>query len=401
MNIVVFNNGVVHAKSRTLSFSNYFDTVHYIDLAGVDDPKYFDGSNIIYYKPFPGKRNLLSDFKMIELLKNLKPDVIVSHYAAGSGTYNSISYGKCPVSVIAMGHDVLYDKGDGHKPNYEKFLTRYALKKTDYISAKSSILKKRLLSYGVRSKIDVNYWGTDFNTFRSVPKEKAKLELGLSDIRSILLSPRAIEPRLNILLIVEAFNEIKNQFPGLHLIIVGRALESYKKTVVEFIEKNNLNDRVKIFDQCSAERLNLLYNAADVVVSMGSSEGFPNSVLEAMACKRPVLIGKIDQIYDLLDSDNSVICAIEKTDITNSLKKIFNNLDYYDKTITEAAFKTVSNFGNLQTNGQNYAVELKQVITNYRNLPGYIKVINTIRKKTFGIVYLLIMIFRKTIFIKK
>ena len=41
------------------------------------------------------------------------------------------------------------------------------------------------------------------------------------------------------------------------------------------------------------------YNAADVVVSMARTEGFPNTVLEVMCCRRPLVVGRI--VLALLD----------------------------------------------------------------------------------------------------
>ena len=365
-------------------------------MAGVDNPNDFQGTNIIYHSPFPGKKNLLTDFKMINLLDTIKPDGIISHFASGTGFFNSISYGKCPVSVIAMGHDVLYDKGDGYTPNYWKFLIRQALKNTDLISAKSNVLKDRIISYGVQGQIEVNYWGADFNIFKPVDKEEAKKELGISNIKSILLSPRAIEPRLNILLIVEAFNEIKNIYPDLTLLLVGRAEERYKNKICDYIENNDLQKRVRIFEQCSSDKLNLFYNVADVVVSMGSSEGFPNSVLEVMACKIPFIIGEIDQIKELLtDNFNSSFSQIDKYALVKTLIKVFNEAQEKKQKLIEEAYNTVSTFGNINENGRNFVAKFKELIYENKKKAIMPKVIRLTRSKIFEFFYFLIMIFRK------
>ena len=58
------------------------------------------------------------------------------------------------------------------------------------------------------------------------------------------------------------------------------------------------------------------YRASDMVLSMARSEGFPNTVIEVMACKIPVIIGWLEQVGVLLENGhNSIICDISANDI--------------------------------------------------------------------------------------
>jgi glycosyltransferase involved in cell wall biosynthesis len=363
MKILVFNNGVVHAKLRTLSFSNYFDTVYYIDIKGIDSFEDFKNTNIQYINPFPDKRYKFADFKIQRLIKHLKPDGIVCHYASGVGLYNAIMYGKCTVAAIAMGHDVLYDKGDGYIQGYQKFLTRASLHMCDYISAKSLAIKIRLEEYGVKASIKINYWGTNIITSFQEDKLKSREILRLNKNDKILLCPRAIEPRLNILLLLESFIDVLEKLPDLKLIIIGRSFKEYRIKVNQFILNNKLSSRIYIIDECKYEILSHYYNASDAVISVASSDGFPNCLLEAMSFRRPVIAGNIPQIKELLiNGENAKICDLNRNSIAEAIYEVFNQVQYHENFIALNAYNLVTRVGDIKINGLNFAHDFIKII---------------------------------------
>lgn len=363
MNIAVFNAGVVHAKLRTISFSPYFKKVYYIDISGIDQPSDFLNTNIQYVDPFPDRVLKFGDFKLQRLINQIKPDGIVCHFASGIGLFNSILYGKCPVAAIAMGHDVLYDKGDGKIPGYQKYLIRSSLRECDYISAKSIVIRQRLIEYGVKAPISINYWGTDINALSLDYKHSAREFLGLLQNDQILLCPRAVEPRLNINLLVEAFHDVKDEFPNLKLIIIGRSLKEYRQKIEQYIQMNNLSSQVSIRDECMPHLLRYFYNASDAVISVAKSDGFPNCILEAMAYKKPVIVGAIEQVRELLiNKKNSRLCEIDRGNIAEAIRDVFNHLEYYKNNVVSEAFDTVLNFGDIKKNGALFANEFIEII---------------------------------------
>lgn len=360
MKICVISPGVVHAVPRTIAIADQFDEIHYIDMVGNADRNTLESRGIIYHASEKIDKPIICSRELQRLLKKIKPDAIVCHFSAGDHFFSAIAYGRCPVAAIAMGHDVLYDEGDSFVPYFVRLLIRMALQRSLYISAKSELLAERIKNYGVRSPVSVNYWGADLDRFHPGERNIAWRKLGLDENKTIILSPRALEPRLNIHLIVEAFHEVLTKYDNASLVILGRASPDYKKQIEETIVRLNLKNRVRLLNEVSQDALLPYYQASDVVVSMGRSEGFPNTLLEVMACKVPVVVGRIAQIEELLEHDrNAWICEIEPRAIAAAILDVLDDREKRQR-ISNSAYMTAKEYADIKKNGITFSNNLKR-----------------------------------------
>lgn len=361
MKICVISPGVVHAVPRTVAIADQFDEVHFIDMAGNADSSKLVSKGVVYHSAREVGKAIKNNRDLQRLFREISPDVIVCHYASGDHFFNAIAYGKCPVAVIAMGHDVFYDAGDMVVPPFARLLTRMALRRSLYISAKSELLGKRIKSYGVHTQVDVNYWGADLDRFSPGDRLEARRKLGLDENAIIILSSRAIEPRLNIHLIVEAFYTVLQRHKRASLVILGRSSPDYKRQVEETVGRLNLKDHVHILGDVSQDSLLQYYQASDVVISVAQSEGFPNTALEVMACKVPIVIGNIPHIDELLEKNrNAWICEKEPGAIATAVLDILGDEENRLR-ISEAAYATAKEFADIKKNGISFSNKLKQV----------------------------------------
>lgn len=96
----------------------------------------------------------------------------------------------------------------------------------------------------------------------------------------------------NQITVVKAFNKIKDKIPH-NLILVGRpellSGKSGYNEIQEFIEKNNLKERVKVLSYISDEDRNALFYNADLFVTTSLLEGFGRTPVEAALCRVPVI----------------------------------------------------------------------------------------------------------------
>jgi glycosyltransferase involved in cell wall biosynthesis len=388
MKVCVISLGVVHATPRTIAFGRHFDDVHFIDMVGVADQGKLESEGIKYYRLDQQKHSRIPFLNLQKLLQTIGPDMIVCHFCSGPHFFGAISYNRCPVAVIAMGQDVLYDRGDTHVGLLRRLLVRMSLRRTTYISAKSKFLIERIRSYGATCPTDLNYWGADLNHFKPGDREAARAQLGFPEKGYVLLSPRAIEPRLNIHLIVEALAKIRVTYPDILLVVIGRSNPAYLAKVKDIISKHELTSNILIGGDIDQDDLPHYYAAADLVISMGRSEGFPNTVLEVMCCRRPIVVGRIPQIEEILRDDRDCrMVDINSGDIASGILDLIQQPTQAAKFADEGYRKALE-VADIARNGENFALALEQ------HLPGY-RPLSLFSLITYRFVFLLYMLQRR------
>jgi glycosyltransferase involved in cell wall biosynthesis len=97
-----------------------------------------------------------------------------------------------------------------------------------------------------------------------------------------------IQPRKNLLRVVNAFAAIRQQRESIQLVIVGKA-QWRSSAVYAEVQRLGLERDVVFTGYVPDEDLVLLYNAAQVFVFPSIYEGFGLPILEAMACGTPVV----------------------------------------------------------------------------------------------------------------
>ena len=75
------------------------------------------------------------------------------------------------------------------------------------------------------------------------------------------------------------------------------------------------------------------YNAADIVVSLPSSDSSPKSVYEAMFCRKPVVVTDLDWSYELL-SKKETILRVPVRDVgrtSHAISKLIDDEEFRNK----------------------------------------------------------------------
>jgi glycosyltransferase involved in cell wall biosynthesis len=363
MRVCVISPGVVHAVPRTVAIAPFFEDIRFLDVTGKADRESLAAAGIAYYGPEDAPSGRFSYRSTHSLLHKIRPDIIVCHFASGSHFFNAIAYGKYPVAVIAMGQDVLYDKGDAGISMLRRLLVRMGLRRAFYVAAKSTTLIDRINCYGAKAPVSLNYWGCDPGIFYPRDKKTAREALGLPADGKIILSPRAVEPRLNIHLIVEAVANVSSRHKDIMLVIIGRSNPDYKVKVGNLIAKRGLAQNTRILGEIPQHELPEYYAAADLVVSMAHSEGFPNTVLEVMHCMSPLVIGDLPQIHELLeDGVHCRICQISESAITDNIGKMLD-APHLGEEMSRHAKELANSTADISKNGTQFAKDLLQQVS--------------------------------------
>ena len=186
-----------------------------------------------------------------------------------------------PIIVTARGTDINLIP-DYPRPR-KKILA--AARKADAIITVAAALKDEMVSLGVdRPKIRVLRNGVDLEKFHAVNPEAARSALGLTDHPKdapIIASVGHLIERKGHDLVMSAIKNI----PGATLLIAGDGEE--RKALAAKAVTENLVDRVRFLGAVDHSKLRNIYSAADMLVLASSREGWPNVLLEAMACGAP------------------------------------------------------------------------------------------------------------------
>ncbi|MDD5083610.1 MAG: glycosyltransferase family 1 protein [Candidatus Moranbacteria bacterium] len=108
------------------------------------------------------------------------------------------------------------------------------------------------------------------------------------ETKKYLLYVGAIQPRKNILVLLEAFELEHKRHPDMKLVLAGEKAWLWKETV-DMIEKHPFREDIIVTGKVSFRDLAALYAQAKMFVFPSLYEGFGIPVLEAMAAGTPVI----------------------------------------------------------------------------------------------------------------
>lgn len=249
---------------------------------------------------------------IIRVQRDFDFDLIDAHYVYPDGL-TAVLLGllfRKPVVVSARGTDISLYAGF---PIIRQLL-RYTLRKATKVISVCQALKQAMISLGIpEEKIVVVPNGVDMAKFYRVPKEEARLRLRLPAEKKIILSVGNLIPRKGFDLLIKAFNMLSNGSDGerLHLIIVGEGPS--KHDLANLASSIGREDAVQFAGAIPHNELYLWYSAADCFSLASSREGWPNVVLESLACGTPVVATDIWGVPEVI-STGAVGILTRRTD---------------------------------------------------------------------------------------
>ena len=196
--------------------------------------------------------------------------------------------------------------------------------------------KLRLISAGKiePKKLKVILTGTDtseFNPDIEICDIKEKYEL--TDKITILFAS-IFMPRKGIEYLIKAANIIINKFgyKNVLFLLAGKidVEEEYVKMIRELIKRYKLEENVKIIGYIPQEELKKLYVASDIYVLTSLEDGGPTSLLEPLACGKPLVGTDVGGIVPLIkDGCNGFL--VEPANEKQLAEKIKYLIDHPEK----------------------------------------------------------------------
>ena len=246
-------------------------------------------------------------------------DLIDAHYFYPDGVA-AVELGRRlnkPVVITARGTDVNYI------PRYPKprRLIIEAAQAAAGIIAVSQAIKDAIVDLGISpGKVVVLRNGVDLKLFHPHGRTEAREQLKLNG--RVLLSVGHLIERKGHNFVIEALSML----PDFTLLIAGAGPE--RKHLETLAKKIGVEDRVRFLGSVSHDELQKIYAAADALVLASSREGWPNVLLEAMACGTPVVATPIWGNPEVVSRPEAGVLTKDRTGkaVAEAVERLFRNL---------------------------------------------------------------------------
>ncbi len=257
---------VLTAGNKSRSYQHNSFTIH--EIRTLVSTPYFRG---LFYTPGTTKKIML-----------LKPDIV--HI---QGLYSSLPavMGKLPRVPY-----IFYERGSIHTPSplnrvLYPLITRYA----DHIIAQTKYQRMELQKY-TNKPVEIIPNGVDTDRFGVLSQEAARKRLNLLPKGKIIIAVGRCRHEKNLHIFIEAAKmDNKNTY-----ILAGDGPELPKL-------RKQANGRVIFCGHVNNTDISTYLSAADILVSTSLSEGFPVSILEAMASGLPIVATKVCGIPEIVN----------------------------------------------------------------------------------------------------
>ena len=258
-------------------------------------------------------------------------DVIDAHYYYPDGVAAALvaKWLNKPLTITARGSDINLI-AEMPLPNR---MIIWASKLASFNWSVSQALRQRMLEIGISEQNSgVARNGVDTVVFRPTVSEIPYL----NNQYKVLLSVGNLVELKGHHLIIEALTAL----PDYQLIIVGGGeLENQLKQQVKALA---LQHRVHFAGEIPQQQLPAIYSRADALILASSREGWPNVLLEAMACGTPVIATAVGGCPEIVQSPVAGILCKQRSvqGLTEAVEQLF--ADYPDPSMTRQYAETFS-----------------------------------------------------------
>jgi glycosyltransferase involved in cell wall biosynthesis len=238
--------------------------------------------------------------RLRHVLAALRPDIVHAHYLARFG-WAAADAGVHPLVVSPWGSDLLQVPTRRLRT---RLWNRRALRRADLVTVSSDGMREAAIAAGAGAdRIRHVHHGVDTQRFHPGPAAPPlRRRAGIGDGELVVVSPRTIAPLYRHDVVVDAVAEVGRRLPQMPwLVMSARGADPASLEAVRArAAAAGIGERLRIIDDVAPDDLPELYRLADVVVSVPETDSFAVSLLEAMACGRPVVASDLPAVAPVL-----------------------------------------------------------------------------------------------------
>lgn len=263
-----------------------------------------------------------STWKLIKLLKAIRPDIVVSSMVFSNTLFRMLK----PLvgyKVIAREHNTYTDKTLRHKlrDHFCSYLgsaiVAVSQRVADHASKQAWIPRRKF--HVIPNGVDIDSID-DFRRHKAQSKVDAlRKELQLMSEARVILTVARLKPQKEQILLLDAFAIFVSLHSEYVLCVVGRGPEEARLRA--HAEQIGIQDKV-IFTGYR-EDVYSFYAMADMFVLTSRIEGFPNVGLEALAFGLPFISTDVAGVHELIRAgENGYVVDRDPGAVADAMKKV-------------------------------------------------------------------------------
>lgn len=284
-------------KPRSYIYGELDEDFH---LEGID-------VEVVKYPAIPvlsrGLNGFLASFKLHDRMKAFAPELVLGYwvYPDGYAALRSARRLKVPCVLGALGSDIHMRDG------LSRHFTRRALQGADAVVTVSEAMRRYTLAeFGADPKAVhtvVNGFNTEVFHLRDQAADRRALNIP-ADARLMVYVGRFVEAKgLNEL--IDAFAQMAQDDPRDRLALIGDGV--MKADLQARIQALGLQDRIHMPGGLAPQDVATWIGASSLLTLPSWSEGYPNVVVEGVACGRPVVATDVGGTREIIDGSNGIL----------------------------------------------------------------------------------------------
>jgi len=265
-----------------------------------------------YGKFLDGVLYFLSLIRFTAQLRRSFPfEVIDAHFTFPDGVAATLlaRLFRVPVIVTVRGSIVRLSGYRLHRPQL-----RWVLGRADRVTTVSESLRRVVAGLGVPpERVRVIPNGVDCTTFVPMDRSEARRLAGLPEGAAILLTVAGIYPGKGQHTVIEALPSLLERRPNLLYVIVGspRPGERYQRRLEDTAMRLGVHQHLRFVGSRPHAELSRWFSAADLTVLATQSEGWPNVLLESLACGTAVVATRVGGTSEIVrDSHDGLLVPL-------------------------------------------------------------------------------------------
>jgi glycosyltransferase involved in cell wall biosynthesis len=252
---------------------------------------------------------------------------------------------RCVVTIHDLGYEYLPQYHQFPHKLYLNRTTEFAARHATRLIAVSHFTKHDLVQkLGTQSeRISVVYEGVDIEANQRPPDstiENTKQKYGIE--KPYIVFVGTIQPRKNIVRLIEAFASLGDKFSHYQLILAG-GKGWLSDEIYASPARLHIQDRVKFLGYIDEADKPALYAGADASALVSLFEGFGLPALESMACGTPVLAARSSSLPEVVGEAALLVNPEDVGDIAQGLEALLTD-NHLRRTLIDRGREHVKRF---------------------------------------------------------